>query len=759
MSFARYGTTLLCALVVPLFNLVASGAHAQERDLNTQQQELVTQQVPPSTMAYALDRRPDVDGDVAGDAAWEGVAPATGFRQVRPDEGQPATQRTEVRVGYTEDALYIGLIAYETDPSMIIVTDSRRDSPLDQTDSFRVIIDGMLDRQNGFVFGTNPAGLQYDAQVINEGAGSFRGPGSGSNVNWDTTWEVNSRIHDYGWSAEMEIPFTSLRYGNGSEQTWGINFQRNIRHNNEIAYWAPLDRQFDIHRVSEAGIIEGIRVPSRRNLQFTPYMLGSAERGGSITSGTIDEQELGFDFKYSITPSLVLDGTYNTDFAQVEADDLQVNLDRFSLFFPEKRPFFLENAGQFAVGNPREVELFFSRRIGVGAGGIQLPIDGGARLTGKVGNGTNVGFLRMRTESVDGRISQNDFSVARVSQELGNRSTIGMMYVERDGDGSAFSNPGEDYNRTMAVDGRWGIGDTTLITGWAAQTDTPQMSGRDAAGGLQIAYQDEDWNLNGGYSEVRENFNPEVGFLSRRAFRKWDAGWRYRYRPEDWWGLHELRPHMNYRGYWGFDGFQETGALHVDNHWEWQSGLEIHSGMNFTLEGVREPFEIVEGVWVPAGTYEHSELQPVIMTNQAAPLSLNVRGNIGGFFGGDRATVDTTVQYRLDERFSTEVSWNHSDISLPVPGGDFKVDLARVRLSYSFTPSISIQTLVQYNSRDDVVAANVRFAWLQSANSGLYLVYNEVDELSGLNLPNSGYERENARQFILKYSRILDIFN
>ena len=753
MSSSHYGTTLVAAVLVCL-PLTLSGPTAAG-------QALETLPVAPSTVAYGLERAPLVDGDVADDVAWDGVVAASGFRQVRPDEGQPATQRTEVRVGFTDEALYIGLIAFETDPSRIIVTDSRRDSPLDQTDSFRVIIDGMLDRQNGFVFGTNPAGLQYDAQVTNEGAGGFRGPGSGFNVNWDTAWEVEAQIHDYGWSAEMAIPFSSLRYGNGADQTWGINFERNIRHSNEIVYWAPLERQFDINRVSEAGTIEGIQVPSQRALQFTPYALGSADRGGSIASGTVNEQELGFDFKYTITPSLVLDGTYNTDFAQVEADDLQVNLDRFSLFFPEKRPFFLENAGQFSVGNPREVELFFSRRIGVGAGGAQLPIDGGARLSGKIGGNTNIGLLQMRTESIDGRISQNDFSVARLSQELGNRSTIGMMYVERNGDGSGAGltrdNAGEDYNRTMSVDGRWGIGDTTLITGWAARTETPGLENRDAAGGMQVSYQDEDWNLDAGYSEVRENFNPEVGFLSRRAFRKWTAGWRYRYRPEDWWNLHELRPHMNYRGYWGFDGFQETGYLHVDNHWEFESGMEIHTGMNFTLEGVREPFEIVDGVWVPAGTYEHSEIQPVFWTDQSAPLSLNVRGNIGGFFGGDRVTTDTTLRYQLDERFSTEVSWNRSDISLPVHNGDFVVDLARVRVSYSFTPSISLQTLVQYNNRDDVVAANVRFAWLQSANAGLYLVYNEVDEFSGLNMPHQ--ERENARQFIIKYSRILDIFN
>ena len=716
-------------------------------------QELQSRVVSPSTTAFPLSSIPVIDGEVLADSAWTQVPPTSGFWQVRPDEGRPATQRTEVYVGYSDVALYIGVIAYDDNPAGIIVADSRRDSSLNDTDSFQVIIDGLMDRQNGFVFGTNPAGVEYDAQVTNEGAGGFRGGGSGFNLNWDTTWTVNAKISDIGWSAEMEIPFRSLRFGSGEEQTWGINFQRNIRRNNEIAYWAPLDRQYNINRVSDAGSVQGIRVPDQRNLLVTPYALSSSARGGRLTSGTHNNEEYGFDVKYSVTPSLTLDATYNTDFAQVEVDDLQVNLDRFSLFFPEKRPFFLENAGQFAVGNPREAELFFSRRIGVGAGGTQLPIDGGARLTGKVGDSTNIGLLRMRTESVTGLASANDFSVARVSQEFGNRSSIGAMFVERDGDGGALTNSGDDYNRTYAVDGRWGIGNNTLITGWAARTDTPGISDRDTAVGTSWNYDSADWTLNAGYTQIAENFNPEVGFLARRGYRKFEGGIRRAYRPNDLWGLHELRPHINYRGYWDFDGNQQTGYLHVDNHWEFESGMEIHTGVNFTQEGVQEPFQIVNGVTVPVDEYEHEEAQLVFMTNQGAPLSLNVRSTIGGFFGGDRVNVEPTVRYRVGEKFSTELSWSHSDIDLPIPGGDFEVDLARLRVSYSFTPRISIQTLVQYNKRDDVFATNLRFAWLQSANSGLYLVYNEVDD-SGLGAP-----QHNAQQFILKYSRIIDIFN
>ena len=457
--------------------------------------------------------------------------------------------------------------------------------------------------------------------------------------------------------------------------------------------------------------------------------------------------------KWGITPSLTLDATVNTDFAQVEVDDIQVNLDRFSLFFPEKRPFFLENAGQFAIGNPREVELFFSRRIGINRG-TQFPIEAGARLTGKLGSSTNVGFLSMRTEGIDGVVPGNDFSVVRLNQELPNRSAIGMMFVERQGDGSINGNSAADLNRTYAIDGRWGIGDYTVFRSWISQTETPGVSGDDMAGGLSWTYADEDWSLNAGYSQVGEGFNPEVGFLARRNFRKYEAGWRYRFRPDNWGKLQELRPHTNYRGYWDFDGNQQTGYLHIDNHWEFNSGMEIHTGTNLTQEGVFEPFEIVKGVTVPTGEYKHQEAQLVYWSNQSAPFSVNFRSFIGGFFGGDRKNLDSTIRYRVGEKFTSELTWSHSGIDLPVPGGDFEVDIARFRATYAFSPRMTIQTLVQYNKRDDILSTNLRFAWLQSANAGLYIVYNEVDENSLLFAP-----REDAQQFAIKYSRILNIFN
>jgi len=707
---------------------------------------------PPEMAAYGLTTTPVVDGDVLGDDAWSGVSPASDFWQIKPNDGQPASQRTEVFVGFTDSALYIGVVAYDDDPGGIIVTDSRRDSDLSNTDAFLVIIDGLLDRQNGFVFGTNAASIEYDGQVIKEATGSAGNFGTGGfNKNWDGTWSVQSKIGDFGWSAEFEIPFRTLRYGTGEAQDWGINFQRNIRRNNEVAFWAPLERNRNLFRISDAGTIRGVAPPPQRNLQITPYVLGSARRGGEL-DGTETDGEFGFDIKYSITPSLTLDGTYNTDFAQVEVDEQRVNLDRFNLFFPEKRPFFLENAGLFSVGNPREVEVFFSRKIGISEDGDVLPVEGGARLSGKIGNSTNVGLLYMATEAVEDIAPGNKFSVARISQELPNRSSIGAIYTNRDGDGSYLVPADDDYNRSYAVDGTWGIGDNFALKGWFAKTDTPDRDGDDEAFSVEANYSSATWGADLGYAEVGEDFNPEVGFLSRTEYRKVRGFLQRTIRIDDFWNLLEIRPHITYQSYWKFDGFHESELLHFDVPMQWNTGAELHPAINFTLAGVIDAFEIVEDVWIQPGTYEHEELSVRYFSDESKPLSFGLHAVVGGRFGGDRVSLEPSVSYRIGETFRTDFSINYNDFDLPVPNGEFTANLARWRLSYSFTPKIQLQALIQYNELADTVGTNIRFSWLQSANSGLYLVYNEVNEREAGSLPT-------GREFILKYSHIFDVFN
>jgi hypothetical protein len=702
----------------------------------------------PQMQAFRLAEPPLLDGRIAGDTAWAGALPATGFTQVQPDEGLPSTKDTKVYVGYTDAALFIGLIAYD-DPETIIVADSRRDSSLEQTDSFRVVIDGLLDRQNAFLFGTNPAGIEYDAQIVKEGStGEFGSGGGGFNLNWDGSWRVETRITDSGWVAEMEIPFSTLRYGSAEEQTWGINFQRNIRSNNEIAYWAPINRQRDINRVSSAGTITGIRPPARRSLRATPYVLGSRETGG-VLEDTETDQEFGFDIKYSLTPSLTLDATYNTDFAQVEVDDAVINLDRFDIFLPEKRPFFLENAAQFTVGNPEEVELFFSRRIGL-VDGEAVPIEGGARLSGKLGGRTNVGLLYMADEGLEGVAPRNDYVVARVNHELPNRSSVGALYVDRRGDGSLSDNPADDENRTYAIDARWGIGDNLLLEGWLAQTETPGLDGDDRAFAAKLNYDSEKWLTRLSWTEVREDFNPEVGFLQRDDYRRGEFFILRRFRPDDLWGLLEVRPHLSIRNVWDLDGFLETSYQHYDNHWEFRNGYRIDTGVNYQKDGLREPFEIIDGVVVEPGVYSGWEGAIAFNTDLSRPVNFQLRANFGKRFGGDRKVLRPTLGFRVGETFSSELVLVHNDFDLPVAGGDFDVTLARLRLSYSLTPKILLQALVQYNEADDVLSTNLRFSMLRTANSGLFIVFNEFDERYP-GAPPTG------REIIVKYSYLFDV--
>jgi hypothetical protein len=352
----------------------------------------------------------------------------------------------------------------------------------------------------------------------------------------------------------------------------------------------------------------------------------------------------------------------------------------------------------------------------------------------------------MATEGLEGIAPDNRFTVARFSQELANRSTVGVLYTERNGESS------DDYNRVYAVDGRWGIGNDITLDAWVARSETPGLTGDDDAFNVQGTYSTSTWVSELRYTQVGDDFNPEVGFLSRTGYRNVRAFVMRVIRPDDLWGLLELRPHISYTGFWKFDDFQETGFLHIDNHWVYRTGTELHTGVNVTKSGVIERFEIVDDVWVEPGTYDHAEVQLVYFTDESQPLSFSARATVGGQFGGDRVAIAPAINYRIGEAFRASLSVNYNDYDLPVENGDFSVALARLRLSYSFTPKIQLQALVQYNDNDDTLGANLRFSWLRTANSGLFLVFNQLDERTP-GAPPTG------REFVLKYSYTFDVLN
>ncbi len=700
----------------------------------------------PSMKANKIEAAPEIDGDVLNDELWQAIAPYGNLIQVQPNFGYPASEQTDIRIAYTDDTFFLSVVCYDARPKELVVSDAKRDADLDNTDAFIFILDTYKDGQNGFIFGTNSQGVEYDAQVDNEGQGNFNanrqqgGTIGGFNLNWDASWQVETKVGEFGWSAEFAIPLRTIRFQAGKD--WGINFRRNIRKSNEIAYWAPIPLGFSINRLSLAGSLTNLDLRSPGNLKIIPYVLGRFEKDYEQTDPSVDfSPDAGGDIKYSITPSLTLDITYNTDFAQVEVDDQQVNLDRFNLFFPEKRAFFLENAGLFSVGSPGEVDLFFSRRIGIGTQGSLVPIIGGGRLSGKL-NRTNVGLLSMFTEDVaEAGIEKNNFSMARVNHEFKGRTALGAVFINRAG-----LDDSNDFNRTAAIDGKLGLGNKARLSGFYARTYDPNDTLNAHAYKLQADYLWNNLEMRLAYTEVGQGFNPEVGFLLRSAFRKPEALVLYRFRPKNADSrILELRPHVSYRGYWNFDGFQETGFLHLDNHWEFKSGLEIHTGMNFTTEGVVNPFEISENVIVPAGTYDHTEAQIVFFTNRSKPLSINVRSVMGGSFGGSRYLNSGTLSYRQGDNFNIDLSYQNNRFELP--GGSFTANILRTQLSYAFTPSIYLQGLIQNNTVADLWAVNLRFSWLQRANTGLFVVYNH-NLREGDPLNNS---------LIIKYTLIFDL--
>jgi hypothetical protein len=511
---------------------------------------------------------------------------------------------------------------------------------------------------------------------------------------------------------------------------------------------------FDIKRLSLAGKIHGLNLTNPGNLKITPYVLGEVSKDFEVDNPETDYRaNAGLDVKYSITPSLTLDLTYNTDFAQVEVDNEQVNLDRFNLFFPEKRPFFLENAGQFSIGSPGEVDLFFSRRIGISDSGSVVPIIGGARLTGKVKD-TYVGFLSMFTEDLvteSENIETTNYTVARVNHQFAQRSAIGAAFMSRQSMGGLSddltpTNPNK-YNRTYAVDGRLGLGKKAQLSGFYAQTKTPGVSGDQYSFNFRANYRWNGWILNAAYTEVGENFNPELGFLLRKSYRKPEflIFKTIRAKEDNKMKFLEYRPHINYRSYWNFDGFLETSYLHIDNHWVWRNGFEVHTGINITTEGVVEDFEIFEDVIVQAGTYDHAEAALVFRTNPSKNVYISTRHVLGGSFGGKRFINSGTLGIRIGDRFNSEYTLQQNNFDLP--GGKFSATVFGTRLSYSFTPRIFTQGLIQYNSVSEIWSANIRFGWLQQANTGLFVVFNQVN----------GDGTTNNRSFTVKYSKMFDL--
>jgi hypothetical protein len=730
----------------------------------------------PTARAYRIDTPPKIDGLVT-ESLWLEMEPATGFVQQEPNNGAPASEETEVRIAFDNDNLYLGIICLDSQPEHIVVTQNRRDAGLENTDSIEILLDTFNDKQNAVIFGTSPTGIEYDAQVSKAGqgrggagtparaggagvtGGAQRGGAAAININWDAVWEVRSQITQRGWETELKIPLRTLRYNLGSDQTWGMNVKRNLRRRNEQSFWSPLSRAYTFTQVEMAGKLEHLDLKPHRNLKLLPYVLGGVKQDFTRLEDRTDPQHTaGLDLKYGLTSSLTLDGTFNTDFAQVEVDDEQINLTRFDLFFPEKRPFFLENSGFFDFGTPQQTEIFFSRRIGIDDSGEQVPIDAGLRLSGKAGR-YSLGLLNVQTRKVSDVAPANNFSVARISREFGRRSSFGGIAVGRQSTSSRDGLPDGSSNSTFGVDLNLGLAKYTNIFNYFAKSFTPGKNSSNQAGATTLGYDDRHNRIDAAYQEVGRHFNPEVGFVRRYGFRKPSFGYRYTFTPEGKY-LRSIFPHFQWNRWYtipdpGGPSGKESAFEHYHLDSIWQNGSQYGIAWNRNFERIDEPFEIFPGVQIRPGAYQYSEAVINFSSDPSATLFGSGNTAIGDFYGGTIRTLNLNGGYRIGYTFTFTGSYVRNWIRLPE--GKFNTDLVGYRFNWALSPKSYFQSFIQYNSRTNQVGLNLRLGLLSTSSTGLFIVYNSRVSTIDYADPHEHTDRRTLnRAFFIKYNYLFD---
>ena len=709
--------------------------------------------------ATRVDQAPRVDG-ILDDEVWRSAPVVDEFTQQEPDEGSPASERTEVRVLYNSRALLIAVHAFDAQPGAIVATEMRRDSDrlLDE-DNFELILDTFNDSRSGYMFVTTPLGAKLEQQISEEGEGSREGGGVGRSFNanlnrdWDGVWDVAARITDDGWTAEIEIPLTTLRFANSSAQTWGINFKRNIRHKNEQVFWAPIPKAYTITRVSLAGTLAGLESLNHGlDLKLKPYAVNGVRdaRPAADRRTTRYLRDYGIDVKYGVSPGMNLDLTVNTDFAQVEVDEQQINLTRFSLFFPEKRDFFLENAGLFKVGTGGtfttsnvETDLFFSRRIGLSETGQPIPIVGGVRLAGKSGR-HSVGLLDIQTDPAFGAPGDN-FLVARYSRDLLARSRVGAIFINKESLGGTAH-----YNRTFGLDGNFAVGRNLQMNAYAAKTATPGLHGRDMAWFGRVQYRDPAWNLWVNYLDVQDNFNAEVGFVQRRGMRTTKAYISPTPRP----GKARIRwmEPMYVLTYITDQSNQLIARTHhymLGTHLDDGSFINVIYQQQLDVIDAAFPVPVQRSVRIPVGDYRWDELMLTYNTSPARRIYERLTYQTLGYYDGTRDTVNAAIGVRATNHLAGELQYTRHAIELP--SAKFVTTLGILRVDYALSPRATVRSLTQYNSATREVTTSVRFNLIYRPGSDLYIVYNDLQETG---VPRAAFAASD-RQFVVKLNFLL----
>ena len=685
-----------------------------------------------------------LDGQL-DEAIYRNIAPISDFIQTEPVAGAPATERTEVWISFDTENVYISVRAFESQPNRMVVNEMRRDSDsLTQNENFGFSFDTFYDRRNSVNFNFNPIGGRNDGQNTNEGTW---------NGDWNPIWELAVRRGPDGWTAEAALPFKSLRYQDGTAQIWGVQLRRINRWKNEISFLSPVPNGVGtggLSRTSQFATLVGIEAPGgSRMFDVKPYAIADVTRLAPKPRGRdVVGKDVGFDVKYGLTRGLTADITYNTDFAQVESDEQQVNLTRFSLFFPEKRDFFLENQGLFLFGgvgtNGGDTPtLFYSRRIGLDRGQV-IPLDLGGRVTGRAG-AYSIGLMNIQTGDHSSGVPSTNFGLLRVKRDILRRSSVGMIATRRSHLSSGASGTGETYG----VDAAFGFFQNLTMQTYWARTVTPGLSGNDDSYRAQMNYAGDRYGVFAQRLAVGQNFNPEMGYLRRKDFTKNNVQLRFTPRPKRIPIVRKFHYQVTFNEFINDDGILESNDLEGEFRTEFASSDDIKFTYNRSFERLFEPFEISRGITVPTGDFDNTTLRTEITIGPQRKASGVFFLEGGDFYGGDRFLYGyTTGRVKINAHLALEPGFSINRVDLPV--GSFTARLMTTRLTYTITPQMFVSSLVQYNSSQNAVSTNARLRWEYRPGSELFVVYNEGRDTLSRGVPDL-----QNRSFIVKVNRLL----
>ena len=616
----------------------------------------------------------------------------------------------------------------------------KEDYAFRDTDGVSVVLDTLDDNRSGFTFGTNPAGARRDGQLFNDG---------GLNQDWDGVWDVKVSIDERGWIAEYVIPFKTLRFNDDAVQEWGMNISRRVLYLSEEDYWSPVPTRYVITKVSMAGALQGLEnIHPGRNLTVKPYITAGVTQvqtaPGQMTTirslTGLKDYGSGLDLKYGLTPSITLDATYHTDFAQVEVDQQQVNLTRFNLFFPEKRDFFLENAGTFAFGPGGNLVPFFSRRIGLSSTGSPIPIAGGARTTGTAGR-FDLGGLAMRTESMTG-IPSNNYIVGRLKRNVLARSYFGTILTSRD------SSIAGDYNRVYGADARFVFRDRLGFDSYILRSDTPGRTGENLARRFEVGWRDNERIAVAQYNEVQENFNPEVGFIRRGNNSQYNLNLAYRPLLQSSDAIRNLNFEATLDYIAGDKDVQgdrgiETRTQDIITGIVFQNNSTISFNLGQTFDRLTAPTRI-QGLSIPRGDYKYQDYLASFNSDASEKISGSGFVNWGEFWDGTRRSVGAGLAFKPDYHFNATFTYSRDIVTLL--SGAAQTNLFGARIIHGFSPRSFINAFFQYNSQTRELSTNLRFNITYRPLSDIYVVYNDRRD--------SQIEEPLDRAFIVKVTKL-----